>query len=102
MENDNVNSPKHYKLISFEKLNKFNRDLEVIDVREAILNKIDLTKEDAFTIDLWSRAWEYLTRSFEKNGLEDLEKANWYLKKLIEHKKYKKSVLFAEKLTVVK
>ena len=67
--NDNVNSPKHYML---------KPGLEVKDVREAILEK--LMKEGIVVpyvdIDDWSRAWEYLTRCFFKNGAEDIEKSS--------------------------
>lgn len=73
---DNVNSPKHYKL---------SADLEVIDVRRAILDKLDIEGIviPARDIDNWSRAWEYLTRMFFKNGKEDAEKAQYYLDALV-------------------
>lgn len=73
--NDPVNSPSHYKL---------GPGLEVIDVREMILNKLD--REGivipAVDIDDWSRAWEYLTRMFFKNGCEDAYKAEFYLDRM--------------------
>lgn len=76
---DNVNSPKHYLLK--EPCEKFPYGLEVKDVREAILNK--LQEEDIVVpyadIDDWSRAWEYLTRCFFKNGSEDIKKSKWYV-----------------------
>lgn len=70
---DNVENPSHYQLLP---------GIEVYDIREAILSKL----EDASPceIDDWSRAWEYLTRMWGKNGLEDAKKARWYLNKLIE------------------
>ena len=71
--NDNVNSPKHYQLWE---------GVEVIDVRRALLKKMDgnyLANE----IDNWSRSWEYLTRFMDKNGIEDLKKAKVYLDWLI-------------------
>jgi len=75
MMTDNVNSPKHYLI---------KDGLEVMDVREALLTKLD--KENivipAVDIDDWSRAWEYLTRAFFKNGAEDIEKAEYYIKRM--------------------
>lgn len=71
---DTVKSPNHYVL----------RDgLEVWDVRDALLEKMEgkITLKQA---DSWSRAWEYLTRAFLKNGKEDLMKTRQYLDRLIE------------------
>lgn len=71
---DNVNSPRHYQLLP---------GVEVKDVRMAILNKIP--EGIPYTqIDDWSRAWEYITRMWDKNGLEDAKKARVYLNWLIE------------------
>jgi len=74
---DNVNSPKHYIL---------KPGLEVKDVREAILSKLQ-TEEIVVPyvdIDDWSRAWEYLTRCFFKNGAEDIEKAQYYINRMVQ------------------
>jgi hypothetical protein len=75
--NDNVNSPSHYLL---------RDDLEVKDVRAAILDK--LQREGIVIpyndIDNWSRSWEYLTRCFFKNGAEDVKKSKYYLDILVE------------------
>lgn len=71
---DPVNSPSHYQLLPH---------VEVIDVREALLDKMPASVP-ARQIDHWSRAWEYLTRMWQKGGREDAEKAQWYLKRLIE------------------
>lgn len=73
---DNVNAPKHYQLMP---------GVEVYHVRSALLDKMD--QRDDITpgmVDDWSRAWEYLTRMWEKNGKEDAQKCRWYLNKLIE------------------
>jgi len=70
---DPVNNPSHYQLLP---------GVEVYDVRHAILAKAEgVTLSEA---DDWSRAWEYITRMWGKNGLEDAKKAQWYLNKLIE------------------
>ena len=71
---DNINNPSHYQIMP---------GVEVIDVRRALLDKIpDGATYNA--IDEWSRAWEYLTRGWAKNGLEDFKKAQVYLGWLIE------------------
>lgn len=70
---DMINSPPHYQILP---------GVEVYDVRMAILEKVDGVS--AQQIDDWSRAWEYLTRMWQKNGVEDAKKARWYLNKLIE------------------
>ena len=74
---DMVNSPKHYIL---------NENLEVKDVREALLQKlmrdgIVMPYEDAFD---WMTAWEYVTRAPFKNKAEDYRKAIWYLNSLLD------------------
>lgn len=73
---DSVNSPNHYVI---------KPGLEVIDVREALLTKLRESRihVDYEDIDDWSRSWEYITRGFFKNGLEDFEKASYYLNRLI-------------------
>lgn len=70
---NNVEKPSHYQLLP---------GIEVYDVREAILSKLEYVSP--CELDDWSRAWEYLTRMWGKNGLEDAKKARWYLNKLIE------------------
>lgn len=71
---DNVKNPSHYQLLP---------GVEVIDVRMAILSNMpaSVTRAEA---DHWSRAWEYLTRMWGKNGLEDAKKARVYLDWLID------------------
>ena len=69
-----VNNPKHYQLLP---------GVEVKDVRKAILD--NAPKGIPYTqVDSWSRAWEYITRMWNKNGLEDAKKARVYLNWLIE------------------
>lgn len=66
---DNVNHPAHY--IS-------DKGVETIDVIEAFtdgLNGIEAV--------CTGNALKYLCRWSKKNGLEDLEKAEWYLNYLI-------------------
>lgn len=71
---DAVNAPSHYALLP---------GVEVIDVRDALFAKmpVDVPHDVA---DCWSRSWEYLTRMWGKNGLEDAKKARFYLGRMIE------------------
>jgi hypothetical protein len=71
---DMVHNPPHYDLGGFQ----------VIDIRDVLLDRIQ--KNGVLTYrqtDYWSRAWEYLTRFMEKNGVEDLKKGKFYLDRLI-------------------
>tara|TARA_R100000900_G_C3303201_1_gene158187 strand:- start:221 stop:526 length:306 start_codon:yes stop_codon:yes gene_type:complete len=69
---DVVNKPIHYN----------QNSLECIEAIEALISTID--KKYAYHA---GAILKYLWRFEYKNGLEDLEKAEWYLKRLI--KKYK-------------
>ena len=66
---DLVNHPKHYKAVN---------GLEAIDVIEAFTAKLKgIQATDTGNI------LKYMLRWHEKNGLEDLKKAQWYLNHLI-------------------
>lgn len=79
LEDHPVRQPKHYMLGSWA------GPLEVRHVREMLLKKME--GHTPVAIDYWSRAWEYLTRFMDKNGLEDLEKCQVYLGWLIQELK---------------
>lgn len=66
---DNVNHPQHYQSKS---------GLETIDVIEAFTE--DLMGSEATNT---GNVLKYMCRWKSKNGLEDLKKAQWYLKRLI-------------------
>lgn len=66
-----VNHPAHYQS---------ETGLEVIDVMEAFT--ADLKGAEAIAT---SNAIKYICRWKQKNGLEDLKKARWYLDRLITH-----------------
>lgn len=68
---DMVNHPKHYKA---------KNGMEVIDVIEAFT--ADLKGYEATHT---GNVIKYICRWKEKNGLEDLKKAQWYLNRLIEN-----------------
>ena len=70
---DNVNHPNHYQS---------NTGIEVIDVIKAFTS--ELSGEEAFCI---GNAIKYICRYSKKNGVEDLEKAKWYIDRVISVRK---------------
>lgn len=75
---DLVKKPKHYML--FE-----DKNIEVRDVIEKLVAKIQgpfPTHSPLFESD-YVQLMQYLMRFMDKNGKQDLEKARWYLDKMI-------------------
>lgn len=70
-KNDPVNHPSHYKS---------KAGIETIDVIDAFT--ADLTGTEAVCT---ANVIKYICRWKNKNGLQDLEKAKWYLEHLINH-----------------
>lgn len=68
---DMVNHPKHYKA---------KNGMEVIDVIEAFTANLE-----GYEATHTGHVIRYICRWKEKNGLEDLRKAQWYLNRLIEN-----------------
>lgn len=67
--NDNVNNPAHYT----------QGEIECIDcIKAATVNKTGI---EAFCV---GNAIKYLFRYENKNGLEDVKKAQWYINRLIQ------------------
>ena len=64
---DMVNSPAHYN----------KAGIETIDIIESVTG-------DGFETYLQGNILKYICRYKYKNGVEDLEKARWYLNRLIE------------------
>ena len=64
----NVNSPKHYT----------SGGIETIDFIAAKTKDLD-----GYEAYLVGNIIKYISRYDKKNGIEDLDKANWYLKNLI-------------------
>ena len=90
-EYDIVNKPKHYMLFAAEELRK-EEGIEVRDVIEKLVWKVkmdtgrnvpDWEMVPMFDSD-YTQMMQYLMRFMDKNGVEDLKKAKWYLDKLIE------------------
>ena len=75
---DVISKPKHYML--FEE-----QGIEVRDVIEKLVGKLELTSMGhsyMFAAD-YVQLMQYLMRFMDKNGVEDLKKARWYLDKMI-------------------
>lgn len=70
---DIVSKPKHYMLLP---------GVEVRDVCKAMADRMQ-DKYSAFFISDYIQFLQYVLRFDQKNGVEDLEKAKWYLNKLI-------------------
>lgn len=68
---DNVNHPSHYKA---------KNGMEVIDVIEAFTANLN-----GYEASHTANVIKYICRWKEKNGLEDLKKAQWYLDRLIKN-----------------
>ena len=76
---DVVDKPKHYMLFEEE-------GIEVRDVIEKLVGKFEMSSEGhpyMFAAD-YVQMMQYLMRFMDKNGVEDLKKARWYLDKLID------------------
>jgi hypothetical protein len=78
-----VSKPKHYMLFEEE-------GIEVRDVIEKLVEKVDkqigqsvVPYSPLFNAD-YVQLMQYLMRFMDKNGVEDLKKARWYLDKLID------------------
>lgn len=81
VEYDVVEKPKHYML--FEE-----QGIEVRDVIVKLLKRMEDTEDYSFEpLDYadYAQLMQYLMRFMDKNGKEDLEKARWYLDKIIEN-----------------
>jgi hypothetical protein len=75
---DVISKPKHYML--FEE-----QGIEVRDVIEKLVEKIqnDTPRPYALLESDYVQLMQYLMRFMDKNGVEDLKKARWYLDKMI-------------------
>jgi hypothetical protein len=76
---DVVSKPQHYMLFEEE-------GIEVRDVIAKLVDKMPamyVTQAPLFISD-YVQLMQYLMRFMDKNGVEDLKKARWYLDKLID------------------
>ena len=76
-----VAHPAHYQT---------SNGLETIDVMEAFTE--DMAGYEAVCT---SNVLKYICRWKKKNGLEDMKKAEWYLKRLIEHIESSEAVVYS-------
>lgn len=76
---DPVDKPKHYMLFEEE-------GIEVRDVIEKLVQKMypEVGQFDGMFFADYVQMMQYLMRFMDKNGVEDLKKARWYLDKLID------------------
>ena len=90
-----VSKPKHYMLFDKDAVTGYaymNEGIEVRDVIEKLVSKwtdseklcqnTPLQYSPLFSSD-YVQLMQYLMRFVDKNGKEDLEKARWYLDKMI-------------------
>ena len=91
-EYDVVSKPKHYMLFDKYQVALRSADDQGIEVRDVIaqlLYKI-YNSQQAVPIEIplfeadYVQLMQYLMRFMDKNGVEDLKKARWYLDKMIE------------------
>ena len=82
LDYDTVEKPKHYMLFT-------EQGIEVRDVIEKLVSKLDdhvgieVPYSPLFSPD-YVQMMQYVMRFMDKNGVEDLKKARWYLDKLID------------------
>ena len=79
IQHDPVNKPNHYMLFP-------EKDIEVRDLMKVLAGQLDEEYHGMLVSD-YIQMMQYLLRWHRKNGLEDLEKAHWYLSKIIEQVK---------------
>lgn len=82
---DPVEKPKHYMLFDADYVNAtayFKEGIEVRDVIERLVGKLPKNAKPMYIAD-YVQMMQYLMRFMDKNGVEDLKKARWYLDKLI-------------------
>jgi hypothetical protein len=86
---DVISKPKHYMLFEPSDIHP-NKGIEVRDVLEVLAEKTaDMmgagkVEYSPLFISDYVQLMQYLMRFMDKNGVEDLKKARWYLDKMIE------------------
>lgn len=79
---DTVSKPKHYMLFEEE-------GIEVRDIIQKLVDKFDKESIHAFYSHMfiadYVQMMQYVMRFMDKNGIEDLKKARWYLDKMIDN-----------------
>jgi hypothetical protein len=91
---DSVTKPRHYMLFDEDAVISYEgKGIEVRDVIEQLMKRIytaydkegntSINSSPMFDAD-YVQMMQYLMRFMDKNGVEDLNKARWYLDKLID------------------
>jgi hypothetical protein len=87
---DVISKPKHYMLFDADYVNSTAYLKEGIEVRDVIEKLADkcysdglATRGTSLFISDYVQLMQYLMRFMDKNGVEDLKKARWYLDKMI-------------------
>ena len=80
-EHNVISKPKHYMLFP-------EKNIEVRDLMQVLADRLESNGYSAMFISDYIQMQQYLLRFDEKNKKEDLEKAQWYLGKLIESKDF--------------
>ena len=88
---DVISKPKHYMLFDADYVNSTAYLKEGIEVRHVLEKLVDkcysdglATQGSSLFISDYVQLMQYLMRFMDKNGVEDLKKARWYLDKMIE------------------
>jgi hypothetical protein len=78
-----ISKPKHYMLFAAEDLHK-DQGIEVRDVIAKLVSKLRVDTDSGMFVADYVQLLQYIMRFMDKNGVEDLKKARWYLDKMIE------------------
>ena len=80
-----ISKPKHYMLFDKFQIKSKAQEGKGIEVRDAIeMLVLKMEPRDGLFQSDYVQLMQYLMRFMDKNGVEDLKKARWYLDKLIE------------------
>jgi len=82
-----ISKPKHYMLFDANDVMVISVKHEGIEVRDVIaklVSKLRVDKDSGMFVADYVQLMQYLMRFMDKNGVEDLKKARWYLDKMIE------------------
>ena len=94
MTYDVVSKPKHYMLFDETEIAQRSADDKGVEVRDVIEKLVNKFGNRGFEVNFplgsplfesdYVQLMQYLMRFMDKNGVEDLKKARWYLDKMIE------------------
>lgn len=79
---EKVNHPNHYQHIFLGHNNTNFQKFEAVDIIQGVVSSLDLGSE--YSGFLWQTLKYILRAPFKKNMIEDLEKSEWYLDRLIQ------------------